>query len=247
MFGLSGLPPKLEISNVLVLGIETATPQVGVAIGGHEGVIASFHTARDRRHAETLAPAIQFLCAQTKIDLNEIGVVAVDIGPGLFTGLRVGMATAKAIAHACKVPMIGISSLDLAAFPARFSDRLIVSTVDARRGEIFYATYRKTAGGIQRISEPHVDQPDNVANQLIANAEACLVVGDGAQRYADTFENLQGVEIGQEGFRYPNAGSLVELAHPRALREEFVAPSEVAPLYLRAPDARINWQQRERS
>ena len=105
---------------MLVLGVETATPQVGVAIGGHEGVIASFHTARDRRHAETLAPAIEFLCNQTKIDLQEIGVVAVDIGPGLFTGLRVGLATAKSIAHACKVPMIGISSLDLAAFPLDF-------------------------------------------------------------------------------------------------------------------------------
>ena len=232
---------------MLVLGIETATPQVGVAIGGHEGVIASFHTARDRRHAETLAPAIQFLCAQTQLELNDIGVVAVDIGPGLFTGLRVGLATAKAVAHACKVPMIGISSLDLAAFPARFSDRLIVSTVDARRGEIFYATYRKTAGGIQRISEPHVDQPENVASQLAAHGEDCLVVGDGAQRYAETFEKMRGVEIGQEGFRFPNAGSLVELAHPRALREEFVPASEVSPLYLRAPDARINWQQRERS
>ena len=222
---------------MLVLGIETATPQVGVAIGGHEGVIASFHTARDRRHAETLAPAIQFLCAQTRIDVNEIGVVAVDIGPGLFTGLRVGLATAKALAHACKIPMIGISSLDLAAF----------STVDARRGEIFYATYRRTAGGIQRISEPRVDQPDNVANQLTAQGEDCLVVGDGAQRYAETFQILRGVEIGEEGFRYPNAGSLVELAHPRALREEFVSSSEIEPLYLRAPDARINWQKRERS
>ena len=232
---------------MLILGIETATPQVGVAIGGHEGVIASFHTARDRRHTETLAPAIQFLCTQTRIDLNEIGVVAVDIGPGLFTGLRVGLATAKALAHACKIPMIGISSLDLAAFPARFSDRLIVSTVDARRGEIFYATYRRTAGGIQRISEPQVGQPDNVANQLTAQGDDCLVVGDGAQRYADTFQMLRGVEIGQEGFRYPNAGSLVELAHPRALREEFVSPAEIEPLYLRAPDARINWQERERS
>ena len=232
---------------MLVLGVETATPQVGVAIGGHEGVIASFHTARDRRHAETLAPAIEFLCNQTKIDLQEIGVVAVDIGPGLFTGLRVGLATAKSIAHACKVPMIGISSLDLAAFPARFSDRLIVSTVDARRGEIFYATYRKTAGGIQRISDPHVDQPENVANQLSAQGEDCLVVGDGAQRYAEVFTDMKGVEIGQEGFRFPNAGSLVELAHPKALREEFVAPAEVTPLYLRAPDARINWQKRERS
>ena len=232
---------------MLVLGVETATPQVGVAIGGHEGVIASFHTARDRRHAETLAPAIEFLCNQTKIDLQEIGVVAVDIGPGLFTGLRVGLATAKSIAHACKVPMIGISSLDLAAFPARFSDRLIVSTVDARRGEIFYATYRKTAGGIQRISDPHVDQPENVANQLSAQGEDCLVVGDGAQRYAEIFTDMKGVEVGQEGFRFPNAGSLVELAHPNALREEFVAPSEGTPLYLRAPDARINWQKRERS
>ena len=232
---------------MLVLGVETATPQVGVAIGGHEGVIASFHTARDRRHAETLAPAIEFLCNQTKIDLQEIGVVAVDIGPGLFTGLRVGLATAKSIAHACKVPMIGISRLDLAAFPARFSDRLIVSTVDARRGESFYATYRKTAGGIQRISDPHVDQPENVANQLSAQGEDCLVVGDGAQRYAEIFTDMKGVEVGQEGVRFPNAGSLVELAHPNALREEFVAPAEVTPLYLRAPDARINWQKRERS
>ena len=232
---------------MLVLGVETATPQVGVAIGGHEGVIASFHTARDRRHAETLAPAIEFLCNQTKIDLQEIGVVAVDIGPGLFTGLRVGLATAKSIAHACKVPMIGISSLDLAAFPARFSDRLIVSTVDARRGEIFYATYRKTAGGIQRISDPHVDQPENVANQLSAQGEDCLVVGAGAQRYAEIFTDMKGVEVGQEGFRFPNAGSLVVLSHPKSLREEFVAPAEVTPLYLRAPDARINWQKRERS
>ena len=143
--------------------------------------------------------------------------------------------------------MIGISSLDLAAFPARFSDRLIVSTVDARRGEVFYATYRKTAGGIQRISDPHVDQPENVANQLSAQGEDCLVVGDGAQRYAEIFTDMKGVEVGQEGFRFPNAGSLVELAHTKALREEFVAPAEVTPLYLRAPDARINRQKRERS
>ncbi len=232
---------------VLVLGIETATPQVGVAIGGHEGVLASFHSARDRRHAETLAPAIEFLCKQARVELSEIGVVAVDIGPGLFTGLRVGLATAKAVAHACRVPMIGISSLDLAAFPARFSDRLVVSTVDARRGEIFYATYRRTAGGIQRIGDPHVDQPTDVADQLMAQGEECLVVGDGAQRYSEIFEGIRGVEVGQEGFRFPNAGSLVELAHPRALREEFVVPGEIEPLYLRAPDARINWQQRERS
>src|SRR3954466_13917451 len=92
---------------VLILGIETATMQVGCAIGGHEGVLASTHSARGKRHAESLAPAIEFTCTQARVSLSEIGVVAVDLGPGLFTGLRVGIATAKAIAQALRVPMIG--------------------------------------------------------------------------------------------------------------------------------------------
>ena len=72
---------------MLILGIETATEQVGVAIGGHEGVIATFEVARGRRHAETLTPAIEFVCRQSGIELCEIGCVAVDVGPGLFTGM----------------------------------------------------------------------------------------------------------------------------------------------------------------
>ena len=111
---------------MLILGIESATVQVGCAIGGHEGVLASAHSAKGKRHAESLAPSIQFICEQAGIELSEIGVVAVDIGPGLFTGLRVGVATAKAIAFALRIPMIGVSSLDLVAFPVRFSPRLIV-------------------------------------------------------------------------------------------------------------------------
>ncbi len=70
---------------------------------------------RGRRHAEILTPAIAFVCEQAGIDLQEVGVVAVDVGPGLFTGLRVGIATAKALAQALRVPMIGLSSLDLLA------------------------------------------------------------------------------------------------------------------------------------
>ena len=115
-----------------------------------------------------------------------------------------------------------------------------MSTVDARRGEIFYATYRKTAGGIQRISDPHVDQPENVANQLSAQGEDCLVVGDGAQRYAEIFTDMKGVEVGQEGFRFPNAGSLVELAHPKALREELLLPHPKSAPYTCEPRMRVS-------
>ena len=102
---------------MLILGIESATAQVGCAIGGHEGVLASTHSARARRHAESLAPQIEFALSQARIRIDEISVVAVDVGPGLYTGLRVGISTAMATAFGLGVPMIGVGSLDLLAFP----------------------------------------------------------------------------------------------------------------------------------
>jgi len=226
---------------VLILGIETATLQVGCAIGGHEGVLASFHSARGRRHVETLMPAAQFLCKQAQVELSEISVVAVDIGPGLFSGLRVGVAAAKALAQALRVPTIGVSSLDLLAFPVRHSGRLIVPAIDARRGELFYAFYRQVPGGAQRLSGYQVGTPDDLASELLARGEDCLVVGDGALRYPGILTEVSGCEAGDATSAYPSAASLVELAHPKALREEFVPPWELQPLYLRKSDAEINW------
>jgi tRNA threonylcarbamoyladenosine biosynthesis protein TsaB len=230
---------------MLILGIDTATQQVGCAIGGHEGVLAAAHSSRGKRHAETLTPAIDFVRRQARIELSEISVVAVDLGPGLFTGLRVGIATAKAVAHALRVPMIGVNSLDLIAFPVRFSNRLIVSAVDARRSELYFAFYRQVPGGVQRISEPELGSPDDLASEIIARGEECLLVGDGAIRYQDMFSGLSKVELAGRDLAYPSARSLVELAHARALREEWVNPWELEPLYLRPPDAEINWATRD--
>jgi tRNA threonylcarbamoyladenosine biosynthesis protein TsaB len=225
--------------------VESATTQVGCAIGGVEGVLASFCCNRGRRHAETLTPAIRFVCEQARVEMREISAVAVDIGPGLFTGLRVGIATAKAVAQALRVPMLGISSLDLLAFPVRWSNRVIVPVIDARRGEVFTAFYRQVPGGVQRLSSPALMTPDDLASELLARPEDHLLVGDGALRYAATLTSVGDVEIGTPGDAYPSAASLVELAHPRAIREEFVQPWELEPLYLRRSDAEINWDRRE--
>jgi len=226
---------------MLILGIESATGRVGCAIGGHEGVLASAHAARGRRHAEALAPQIAFVCEQAGVELRSIGCVAVDIGPGLFTGLRVGVTTALAIATTLRVPMIGVTSLDLLAFPAALTDRKIVAAVDARRGEVFHAAYRPVPGGVQRVSEPAVDRPDEVIAAIEADGEPVLAVGDGVLAHRDGFATVRGVEVADDGLASPSAGSLVALAHARALREEFVRPDEVQPLYLRRPDAEARW------
>jgi tRNA threonylcarbamoyladenosine biosynthesis protein TsaB len=230
---------------MLILGIDTATAQVGCAIGGHEGVLAATRSARGKRHAETLTPAIDFACTQARIDLAEISVVAVDIGPGLFTGLRVGVAAAKAMAYALRVPMIGVPSLDLVAFPVRFTNRLIGAAIDARRGEVFFAFYRQVPGGLQRVSDHAVGSPDDLASELLASGEEVLLVGDGALRYREAFEGLTKVEIVGEELAYPSATSLVMLAHAQALREQFVKPWDLEPLYLRKPDAEVNWSTRD--
>lgn len=226
---------------MLILGIESATTQVGCAIGGHEGVLASVRSTRGRRHAESLAPQIRFAVGQAGVQLADIGVVAVDVGPGLYTGLRVGVTTAMAIAHTLDVPMIGVSSLDLLAFPVRLTDRLIVAAIDARRGEVFHARYRSVPGGVQRVSEPAVDPPEEVLSDIVATGEDVLLVGDGAVQHRALFETVSEIDMADQGFAYPSASALVELAHPRAFREEFVRPDQIEPLYLRQPDAVANW------
>lgn len=227
---------------MLILGIETATERVSVAIGGHEGVIGLFEITKGRRHAETLVPAIQFTCQQAGIELDEISVVAVDIGPGLFTGMRVGLASGKAIAQALRIPMIGITSLDLLAFPSRHTDKVVVPVIDARKGEVFYAMYKQVPGGIQQIAEPVVGPVDDLVADLMARNQDVLCVGDGARRYRDDIVDGYHCEIG--GDDHPSASPLVQLAHARALREDWVNAREIEPLYLRAPDAVINWATR---
>ncbi|TVR21341.1 MAG: tRNA (adenosine(37)-N6)-threonylcarbamoyltransferase complex dimerization subunit type 1 TsaB [Ilumatobacter sp.] len=229
---------------MLILGIETATAQVSVAVGGHEGVIGLFEVARGRRHAEILAPAIEFVLRQADIELTELGVIAVDTGPGLFTGMRVGLASAKALAQALRIPMIGISSLDLLAFPCRHSDRVVVPVIDARRGEVFWSMYRQVPGGLQQVAPPTVGPVDELVADLLARSQEVLCVGDGAHRYREEIIEGYHCEIG--GDEHPSAAPLVQLAHARALREDWVNPREIHAVYLRAPDAQINWATRER-
>lgn len=229
---------------MIVLAVETATSQVGCALGDHQGVRASFHATGARRHAEMLAPAIAYCCEQAQVGLADVGAVAVDVGPGLFTGLRVGVATAKAVAQGLRVPMVGLSSLDLLAFPLRFSSRTVVSVIDARRAEVFWAVYVRCPGGVQRVSPMRVSRPEELASELAAGTGEFLLVGDGAIRYEEVLAGGRKAAVADRTLASPSADSLLELARPKVLREEFTGPSELMPVYLREADAAINWELR---
>ena len=96
-------------------------------------------------------------------------------------------------------------------------------------------------GGVQRITEPAVGTPEELRSRIVADDQDVLLVGDGAHHHWDTFDDVSGVELADEAHAFPSAATLVGLAHARALREEFVRPDQIEPLYLRRPDAEAKW------
>lgn len=229
---------------VIVLAIDTSTPQVSVAFGSEQGTIGRIQL-RGQARQESVTPALDQLRRWTGIDLDRVGGVAVGIGPGLFTGLRVGVQTAKTLAQTLGAPIIGISSLDALASTQRHTDRVIAAVVDGRRGEVFSALYRPVPGGVLRVTEPVVQSPDHLAAELRSLPEDVLAVGDGAILYADVLtREAGGVEFASAVAAHPDAAVLAELAVPRFLREEHDGLTDIVPMYLRKSDAEIAWDRR---
>ncbi len=224
-----------------ILALDTATAQVGVAIGDAGEVRGEIRLVGGRRHAEQLAPAIRSLVEWTGVRLDQLAAIGVGVGPGLFTGLRVGVTTAKVMAQALRIPVVAVPSLDLVAYPVRHSNRLVVAVLDARRHEVFHASYRPVPGGVQRVSEYVVAPPADLVAQLEAGGEETLLVGDGVAAHAAAFAGLDRIELAGPEFAHPSVAALVSLATARVEREEFEAPWVVQPLYLRESDAELNW------
>ena len=231
---------------MIVVGIETSTPRTSVAIGSEREILAQASVV-GRARQELLIPELERLLSWTGLDLGHVGGVAVGIGPGLFTGLRVGVATAKTLAQTLRVPIIGLGSLDVLAYGVRATRRSIAAMIDGRRGEVFYSIYRSVPGGLVRETEPAVGPPDRVVAELEARSGEVLCVGDGAILYRDEIAELGArVEFAPPLSAHPMAGGLVELAAPRFLREEFDRLFDVVPFYLRKSDAEIAWDERHR-
>ena len=231
---------------MLILGIETAVEHVGVALGDHRGTLASATVNSDRRHAESLAPMIEFVCAQAGVTLRQLGAVAVDIGPGLFTGLRVGVAAAQSLAWALDIPVVPMCSLDVLAHRmSRTEDDVVAAALDARRGEMYWAVYKPGDGRMTRLSEPVVTPPDDCAIHLAERDQYVTCVGSGFVRHQESFEALTRTTMRADEVTWPSIDDLVSLAGQRASREEWVEAHMVELLYLRAPDAEINWATRD--
>jgi tRNA threonylcarbamoyl adenosine modification protein YeaZ len=202
---------------VLILAFDTATPRVAVAVHDGARVLAESSALGPMRHGELLAPGVARVLAEAGADRRDLTAIGVGVGPGPFTGLRVGVVTARALANALSRPAHGVCTLDVLAAGSGLAGDYLVAT-DAKRKEVYWARYR----GPERVDGPHVNRPADVA-------WSGPVVGQGALRYPEAFPDARPPE-------HPDAGVLAGLVADR-LRAGGMGLLPPLPLYLRRPDA----------
>jgi tRNA threonylcarbamoyladenosine biosynthesis protein TsaB len=249
------------------LAIETATGSVGAALADETGLIAAFEVRAGRRHAELLHGVVRSVLDAVGIDFGDLDSIAVDVGPGLFTGIRVGVAAAKGFAMALGVPVVGITSLEILARACQAAGHgCSIGVVDLRRGEVAWAL----PGAPGRPQMARHGPPEVLAVELtkrlgegagtdgagraavttvakqIAPAERIVLAGDGARRYSEILTAGHGSRVTVAGaeLAVPPVASLA-LGGVAGLREgRAIDPLEIRPEYLREADVRINWSTR---
>ena len=209
---------------VLVLAIDTSTPAVTAGVVALDGDLVETRgdrvTVDPRAHGELITPHALAATEAAGVTLKDLDAIVAGVGPGPFTGLRAGMATAAALGHALGIPVYPVCSLDALAADVLPGDNAFLVLTDARRREVYWAAY-DSAG--RRTDGPHVQRPADL------ETDVKVAAGDGALLYADALD-VRPLEP-----RFPSPAGLVKVARNALLASE--PPAPLTPLYLRRPDA----------
>jgi tRNA threonylcarbamoyladenosine biosynthesis protein TsaB len=235
---------------VRILGFDTATPATAVALWEQSSGIAL--EARDDpppgsrpRHATRLMPLIAELLDRSRTAWTEIDRIAVGLGPGTFTGLRIATATARALGQARGIPLVGVSTLQALALGARpcaqtLALEVLVAVIDARRGEVFTASWMAElldGSDAGPLAEPRALAPQQLGELIAGLGQRALAVGDGAVKFREVLE-CSGASIPEDS---SDVHRVSAITHCRlAVDRQVSAPDQIRPEYLRLPDAEIS-------
>jgi tRNA threonylcarbamoyladenosine biosynthesis protein TsaB len=226
---------------MICLGIDTSGVIARVAVMGDQGAPASLSTDSGKNHSETLLTSVCEVLERAGTTLASVGLIAVGLGPGTWTGLRVGITTAKALAYALAVPVIGISTLDAIAAGATDYDGKLVVIVDARRSEVYGRRYDVDGrGGITVDGDFFVAPPESL--DRFVGADYALV-GNGTALLGE--EDRRKRHILSARFDDVDAGVICRLARERFLHVGPDNPHDVMPIYVRKSDAEVAREKKE--
>lgn len=224
-----------------ILGIETSMYAGSIAVSEDDKVLGEYYFNTGPSHSEKLLPSIDWLLKELSIDKNELGGIVVSLGPGSFTSLRIGLASAKGLSYALGIPIAGVSTLELMANNLPFTPFKVCPVIDAKRGEVFAAFFESQEGRVVRISEDMVLSPQKLAGKIKSKT---VFIGEGALLYSDFLEDIM-VEDGcvafcPEALNYPRAGVLSPMGYLIIKDGGGDDPHTLAPHYMRKSEAELS-------
>ncbi len=229
-----------------ILGIETATTTGSVAVMSPGGLIAQYTLNIEVTHSERLMATVDRVLTDARLALADIDGLAVSIGPGSFTGLRVGLSTVKGLALASNKPVAAVPTLKALAWNAAAAARPVCPLLDARKKEVYAALYRFDGKEIGQIMAERAISLEGLAGAL---QEETVFLGEGARLYRQELTALLG---GRALFAplsagAPSAASVAEIGMAMLAKGEAVDPDNLTPLYIRRPEAEVAWEKRQKS
>jgi tRNA threonylcarbamoyladenosine biosynthesis protein TsaB len=238
-----------------VLGLETGGPQASLAVASHGAVLAVAAPER-KAHGETVVGAIDALLRQAGVTIKDLAAIAVGIGPGSFTGLRIALSYAKGVALATGCGVVGIPSLDALALcalclPELGSGTTICPILDARKGELYAALYRAVENGLEKLSGEFLAKPEDLAGQIELAGQIqgqVVYLGDGVTSYGDALsKEAQGpqgasgrkVTVADLSLVRSSAAMIAALGAARVASGRLDSVSSLQPLYVRPSEAEL--------
>ncbi|MEK7400440.1 MAG: tRNA (adenosine(37)-N6)-threonylcarbamoyltransferase complex dimerization subunit type 1 TsaB [Candidatus Poribacteria bacterium] len=223
---------------MIILGIETATMTGGLALIDEEKLISEYTLNMKTTHSSRLMPALDWILKDASLNKNQINGIAISIGPGSFTGLRIGLATAKGLAMGLNIPLVTVPTLDALAYNVSYSPYQICPIQDARKKEVYSAIFKYENGIITRKSPYQVISPDELINQI---NEKTIMLGDGLNIYGELFREKLGefAIFANNSQRLPRASVIAELGLAKLKAGEITDLASSEPLYIRHADAEM--------
>ncbi|HHY06282.1 MAG TPA: tRNA (adenosine(37)-N6)-threonylcarbamoyltransferase complex dimerization subunit type 1 TsaB [Clostridia bacterium] len=224
---------------MLVLGIESSSPIASVALVSAQKLWGEMTLNIGLTHSEQLLPLIDDLLQQTKVNLVDLEGIAVSGGPGSFTGLRIGMATAKGLAQGLKLPLVSIPTLLALAFPQTGYFGLVSAVMNARRNEVYTALFRFSGNDYEQLEPYQAIHPQLWAEKLVAYQETVLLTGDGVSGYKDIWRAALGDKVVSPPpfLQIARGASVAWLGQQRLCKGDADDLFTLKPMYIRSSEA----------
>lgn len=230
-----------------VLAIESSAIAASIAIAEDNQLICEYTTNYKKTHSQTLMPMIEEVCKMVNLNLSELELIAVSKGPGSFTGLRIGVATAKGLAHTLEIPIVGVNTLDALAYNIGYTDRIICPLMDARRNQVYTGLYTYENNTFTNMLPSTVVPIEEIISEIKKLGKQVIFLGDGITPNIDTIKNNFTEEeyvLAPLNNNIQRASSVAALGILYGLRGETESYMNFKPIYLRKSQAEREYERK---